>query len=234
VTAVQKATHPIPLFTPAASSCDANTPSEQASASLPSQHSALDIWPRAEHNSDLSDPVACACQCHSNITSYHSPKRGQNFGERKDFKRTNLDRANTIVNELERRSVNFKTLEVQPSIYHNERYREQSDISEASPNQAPSLKTDVTRITVNNSTSEHHKLEKPPTPSSDVLGLDSSPTSPRSRYNSNFVSKLLKFHESNPEADLAPRISKYNTERLNQLRGISTLLCYTINSKLIC
>jgi len=50
--------------------------------------------------------------------------------------------------------------------------------------------------------------------------LDSSHrTSPRSRYNTAFVSKLLKILESNPVPDLGLHISSYSTERLNKLRG---------------
>jgi hypothetical protein len=61
--------------------------------------------------------------------------------------------------------------------------------------------------------------ENPTPPSS----LDPSLRTPRARYNSRFISTLVKILESNPEADLSPHI-KYSTERLNELRGMSMLL----------
>lgn len=69
---------------------------------------------------------------------------------------------------------------------------------------------------------EHDMQEKrAPLSSLDLLYR----TSLRSRYNSAFVSKLLKIFESKSKADLSLYISNYNTERLNKLRGTSTF-CY--------
>jgi hypothetical protein len=49
---------------------------------------------------------------------------------------------------------------------------------------------------------------------------------PRARYNDNFVSKLRKRLEKEPEADLDEDISKYDRRRLKKLRGTAIFLWY--------